>query len=150
MGDVEQSAGMVMPGGRAEKWGQGRPPGGWRYRHHFRNKTKKNALRLRLLCLGSGELRSRFRPITAWPCREGRPGGHSWRAPLAVPTRAKPSGASHEASQGRLRPLHLNAGPCRGRTEAWTHGGEACLIVRAVLGLTGVPGCWGRNRSWLP
>lgn len=41
MGDVEQSAGMVMPGGRAEKWGQGRPPGGWRYRHHFRNKTKK-------------------------------------------------------------------------------------------------------------
>lgn len=43
MGDVEQSAGMVMPGGRAKKWGQGRPPGGWRYRHHFRNKTKKRS-----------------------------------------------------------------------------------------------------------
>lgn len=44
--------------GGAEKWGQGRPPGGWRYRHHFRNKTKKCSPPLHLICLGWGELPS--------------------------------------------------------------------------------------------
>lgn len=38
--------------GGAEKWGQGRPPGGWRYRHHFRNKTKSCCAPLCLMCLG--------------------------------------------------------------------------------------------------
>lgn len=42
--------------GGAEKWGQGRPPGGWRYRHHFRNKTKtiSSCPPLCLVCMGAG------------------------------------------------------------------------------------------------
>lgn len=51
--------------------------------------------------LGVGEATlSRLRPLAAWLCREGRAWGSVVEVPPAVPTRAKPPRASHEASLG--------------------------------------------------
>lgn len=84
--------------------------------------------------------------------KEG-PGGRLWRSPPAGLTRARPTGASHrgQPAPGYRTPagaeLRPGAMPAVAG-EAWIRSGEACLIVRAVLGLARVPRGWGRSRSW--
>lgn len=115
MDNVEQSAGMVMPGWGREV-GPGKAPWGLEVQAPLQKQNQKmlSTPPPHLLGVGGATL-SRLRRIAAWLCGEGKPGGHLWRSPLAVPTRARPTGASHEASLGHLRPLHLKAGTLLGQ-----------------------------------
>lgn len=116
MGDVEQSAGMVMPGGGGEV-GPGKAPWGLEVQAPLQKQNQKMLSTPLPDVLGVGEATlSPFRLTAAWLCREGRAWGQLWRSPPAVPARAKPTGASYAASLGHLRPLWPKARPLPGQS----------------------------------
>lgn len=81
MGDVEQSAGMVMPGWGREV-GPVKAPGGWRYRHHFRNKTGECSPPRCLMCLGWGKRPSHGQAH----CSLAVQGRQGWGSVVVIPT----------------------------------------------------------------
>lgn len=81
-------------------------PGDWRYRHHLRNKIEKRSPLLCLMCFGWGKPPAHSSGLLQPGCAgKAGSGGQLWRSPPAVPTRAKRTHASQEASLGHLRPL---------------------------------------------
>ena len=110
MGDVEQSAGMVMPGwGR--KVGPGKAPWGLEVLAPLQKQNQKMLSTPLPDVLGVREAPfSQLRPTAAWLCREGRAWGQLWRSPPAGVARARPTGTSHEAS------LPLHARPLPGQS----------------------------------
>lgn len=110
MGDVEQSAGMVMPGwGR--KVGPGKAPWGLEVQAPLQKQNQEMLSTPLPDVLGVGE-----DPVTAQAhCSlavQGRQGlGASWRSlPVGLTRRAGPTGASHAAS------LPLNTRPLAGQS----------------------------------
>lgn len=87
MGDMEQSAGMVMPGWGREV-GPGKAPWGLEVQAPLQKQNQKMLSTPLLDVLGVGEaILSQPRPIAAWLCREGRAWGVScgsphWQCPL--------------------------------------------------------------------
>jgi len=96
---VEQSAGMVTPGGGGgREVGPGKAPWGLEVQAPLQKQNQKTLCTPPPAVLGVGEATLTAQAHCSRLCREGRPGGRLRRSPLAVPTRAKPTGASHEAS----------------------------------------------------
>lgn len=133
MGDMEQSAGMVMPGWGREV-GPGKAPWGLEVQAPLQKRNQKVLSTPLPDVLGVGKASlSQLRPVAAWLCGEGR----AWGSAVEVPTgRAHGSQTYWHQPQGRPRSPQASVPECRTPARAELRLGSPSPRGHASVGLT--------------